>query len=93
MWISCDTIVSVSDRPAPIIQRPVRGIDNGPWLNKKIKSGMRQRDYFHSKARKTINSEDWPSYRCHRNCVERCKKGKGVLLIRVGTITKLSGER
>ena len=85
--------VSVADRHAPIIQRRVRGIDNCPWLNKEIKSVMRQRDYFHSKARKTNNSEDWPSYRCHRNCVERYKKGKGVLLIRVGMITKLSGER
>ena len=81
--------VSVADRHAPIIQRRVRWIDNGPWLNKEIKSVMRQQDYFHSKARKTNNSGDWPSYRCHRNCVERCKRGKGVLLIRVGTITKL----
>ena len=74
MWISCGTIVSVSDRHAPIIQRRVRGIDNGPWLNKEIKSGMRLRDYFYSKARKTNNSEDWPSYRCHRNCVSNAVK-------------------
>ena len=80
--------VSVADRHAPIIQRRVRWIDNSPWLNKEIKSVMRQQDYFHSKARKTNNSGDWPSYRCHRNCVERCKS-KGVLWIRVGTITKL----
>ena len=86
--------VSVADRHAPIIQRRVRGIDNCPWLNKEIKSVMRQRDYFHSKARKTNDSEDWPSYRCHRNSVSNAiKKGKGVLFIRVGTITKLSGER
>ena len=59
--------VSVADRHAPIIQRCVRGIDNCPWVNKEMKSVMRQRDYFHSKARKTNNSEDWPSYCCHRN--------------------------
>ena len=99
MWISCGTIfksafVSVADRHAPIIQRRVRGIDNCPWLNKEIKSVMPQRDYFHSKARKTNDSEDWPSYRCHRNSVSNAiKKGKGVLFIRVGMITKLSGER
>ena len=46
--------VSVADRHAPIIQRRVRGIDNCPWLNKEIKSVMRQRDYFHSKARLMI---------------------------------------
>ena len=86
--------VSVANLHAPIIQRRVRGIDNCPWLNKEIKSVMRQRDYFHSKARKTNDSEDWPSYRCHRNSVSNAiKKGKGVLFIRVGTITKLSGER
>ena len=85
---------SVADRHAPIIQRRVRGIDNCPWLNKEIKSVMLQRDYFHTKARKTNDSEDWPSYRCHRNSVSNAiKKGKGVLFIRVGTITKLSGER
>ena len=85
---------SVADRHAPIIQRRVRGIDNCPWHNKDIKSVMRQRDYFHSKARKTNDSEDWPSYRCHRNSVSNAiKKGKGALLMRVGTITKLSGER
>ena len=61
--------VSVADRHAPIIQRRVRGIDNCPWLNKEIKSVMRQRDYFHSRARKTNHSEDWASYRCHRNRV------------------------
>ena len=86
--------VSVADRHAPIIQRRVRGIDNCPWLNKEIKSVMRQRDYFHSKARKTNDSEDWSSCRCHRNSVSNAiKKGKGALLMRVGTITKLSGER
>ena len=61
--------VSVADRHAPIIQRRVRGIDNCPWLNKEIKSVMRRRYYFHSRARKTNNSEDWPSYLCHRNRV------------------------
>ena len=51
---------------------------------------MRQRDYFHSKARKTNDCEDRPSYRCHRNSVSNAiKKGKGALLMRVGTITKL----
>ena len=53
-----NAFVSVADRHAPIIQRRVRGIDNGPWLNKEFKSVMRQQDYFHSKARKTNNSED-----------------------------------
>ena len=66
--------VSVADRHAPIIQRRVRWIDNGSWLNKEIKSVMRQRDYFHFKARKTNNSGDWPSYRCHRNCVSNAAK-------------------
>ena len=46
--------VSVADRHAPIIQRRVRGIDNCPWVNKEMKSVMRQRDYFHSKARELI---------------------------------------
>ena len=44
--------VSVADRHAPIIQRRVRGTDNCPWLNKEIKSVMRKRNFFHSKARK-----------------------------------------
>ena len=52
------SFVSVAVRHAPIIQRRVRGIDNCPWLNKEIKLVMRQRDYFHSKARKTNHSED-----------------------------------
>jgi len=90
--------VSVADRHAPIIQRRVRGIDNCLWLNKEIKSVVRQRDYFHSRARKTNHSEDWASYRCHRNRVSSATRRQrrpiiGALLIRVGTITKLFGER
>ena len=73
--------VSVADRHAPIIQRRVRGIDNCLWLNKEIKSVMRQRDYFHSKARKTNDSEDWPSYRCHRNSVSNAIKKRQRRLI------------
>ena len=73
--------VSVADRHAPIIQRRVRGIDNCPWLNKEIKSVMRQRDYFHSKVRKTNNPWHWPSYRCQRNCVSNAvKKAKASYL-------------
>ena len=53
-----NAFVSVADRHAPIIQRRVRGIDNCPWLNKEIKSDLRQRDYFRLKARKTNHSED-----------------------------------
>ena len=34
--------VSVADRHVPIIQRRVRGIDNCPWLNKEIKSVMKE---------------------------------------------------
>ena len=68
------SFVSVADRHAPIIQRRVRGIDNCPWLNKDIKLVMRQRDYFHSKARKTNHSEDWASYRCLRNRVSNATK-------------------
>ena len=90
--------VSFADRHAPIIQRRVRGIDNCPWLNKEIKSVMRQREYFHSTARKTNHSEDWASYRCHRNRVSSATRRQrrpiiSALLIRVGTITKLFGER
>ena len=89
--------VSFADRHAPIIQRRVRGIDNCPWLNKEIKSVMRQREYFHSTARKTNHSEDWASYRCHRNRVSSATRRQrrpiiGALLIRVGTITKLFGD-
>ena len=72
--------VSVADRHA-IIQRRVRGIDNCPWLNKEIKQVMRQRDYFHSKARKTNDCEDWPSYRCHRNSVSNAIKKRQRRLI------------
>ena len=84
--------VSVADRHAPIIQRRVRGIDNCPRLSKEIKSVIGQQDYFHSKARKTNHSEDWASYRCHRNRVSRATRRqrrpiRGALLIRVGTIT------
>ena len=59
---------------------------------------MRQRDYFHSTARKTNHSEDWASYRCHRNRVSSATRRQrrpiiGALLIRVGRITKPFGER
>ena len=38
---------------------------------------MRQRDYFHSMARKTNHSEDWDSHRCHRNRLSNAiKKAK-----------------
>ena len=72
--------VSVADHHAPIIQGRVGGIDSCPWLNKETKSVIRQRDYFHSKARKTNDSEEWPSYRCHRNRVSNAiKKAKRVI--------------
>ena len=61
------------------LQRGVRWIDYCPWLNKEIKSVMRQRDYFHSKAKKTNLSEDWASYRCYRNRASNAiKRAKAV---------------
>ena len=38
------SFISVADQHAPVVQKRVRGIDNCPWLNKQIKSFMRQRD-------------------------------------------------
>ena len=55
--------ISVADQHVPVIQKRVRGVDNCPWLNKQIKSFMRQRDYFHKKANKTNHAEDWANYR------------------------------
>ena len=95
-----NAFVSVADHHAPIIQRRVRGIDNCPWLNKEIKSDLRQRITFVLRLERLIIPRiDWASYRCHRNRLSNAiKKAKaayiiGALLIRVGTITKLSGER
>ena len=69
--------IRVADFHAPVIQKRVRGIENCPWLNKDIKAIMRQRDYFHSKAKKTNLTEDWASYRCFRNRATNCiKKAK-----------------
>ena len=45
-----------------------RVLDNSPWLNKNIKTEMRQRDCFLGKARKTNHSEAWSKYRYYRNC-------------------------
>ena len=42
--------IRVTDTHAPVIQRHVLCVDNYPWLNKDIKSIMRQQDYFHSKV-------------------------------------------
>ena len=63
--------VNVADSHAPLIQRRVRGVDNCPWLNKNIKANMRQREYFHKKAKKTDRSEDWANYRHFRNRVTK----------------------
>ena len=68
------TFVTVADRHAPVIQRRVRGMDNCPWLNNKIKLDMRQRDYLLKRARKTNHSEDWANYRLHRNRVTKSLK-------------------
>ena len=80
LWHDLETtFVLVADRHTPVIQRRVRGRDNCPWLNKEIKSVMRQRDYFHSKAKKTNLSEDWASYRCYRNRASNAiKRAKAV---------------
>lgn len=90
LWHDFQTaFVSVTDRHAPAIQRRVGGIDNCPWLNKEIKSVMRQRDYFHSKAKKTNLSEDWASYRCYGNrATNAIKRAKAVYMI-----IRLFGER
>ena len=54
--------VSVAARHAPTIQKPVRGINNCPWINKNIKHAIHHREYLLRTARKSNRLEKWASY-------------------------------
>ena len=69
--------LTVADKHAPFIQKRVRGINKCPWMNKEIKSDIRQRDFCLRKARKSNTNEDWSNYRCMRNRVtSKIKKAR-----------------
>ena len=63
----------VAEDHAPTKRRRVKGMPI-PWMNSKICETMRERDYFHRKARKSNASRHWNTYRKLRNSVNRLVK-------------------
>ena len=45
-----------------------------PWMNSKISESMRDRDWYHRKARKSNSEKHWYTYRKLRNKVNRLVK-------------------
>ena len=63
----------VADDNAPVKRRRVKGTPL-PWMNRKISESMRDRDWYHRKARKSNSEEHWNTYRKLRNKVNRLVK-------------------
>ena len=63
-------LLSVIDKHAPITQKKVRGKD-APWMNKDIKSKIRERDYLLKQARRTGTELVWSNYKRMRNEVTK----------------------
>ena len=62
--------LSTASNHAPLIEKRSRGIDC-PWMNRKIKKTIRERDHCLIKARRTNADEHWATYRHLRNLVTR----------------------
>ena len=63
----------VADDHAPVKRRRVNGTPL-PWMNSKISESMRDRDWYHRKARKSNSEKHWNTYRKLRNKVNRLVK-------------------
>lgn len=63
----------VADDHAPVKRRRVKGTPI-PWMNSKISESMRDRDWYHRKARKSNSEKHWNTYRKLRNKVNRLVK-------------------
>ena len=55
---------------APIRTRRAK-LNNLPWINSALKSGMRCRDAAKKKAIRTKNPHDWANYKNHQVCTVR----------------------
>ena len=69
MWTTFKTnFMEVVDKHMPIKERRIR-TDSEKWINDDILSEMRQRDYLHRKALKSLEESDWNLYKAARNRV------------------------
>ena len=62
--------LDVANNHAPIKKQRVNGI-NSPWMTSEISDLMRERDYYHRKARKSGSPDHWQSYKNSRNLVNK----------------------
>ena len=65
------TLMTIINRHAPLIEKKVRGRDC-PRLTHEIKEKMYERDYLLNKARKSGKECDWCNYHKARNSVTNC---------------------